>query len=232
MSGIYNRAGTGGFVKMKTTVHMDSRPYFTARRIAVIALLGAISVVMSTTPLGYIPLGIIQVTLMHIPVIIAAIIEGPLAGVIVGLMFGVSSIIHGLSTPLGPVFINPLVSVFPRIMIGLVAAYVYKALNRISLKGGASSEENKGKLKSFVGKAGRICAIPIAAAAGTATNTVGVLGMIYLVAAPQFTHINGITMENLGTVLIGVAATNGVAEIIAAVIIITAVVKGISKIRR
>lgn len=213
---------------MKTEVHMAvSHQYFTARRLATIALLGAISVVLSSTPLGYIPLGILQITLMHIPVIIAAIIEGPMAGMIVGLIFGVSSIVTGLSTPLAPVFINPLVSVFPRVLIGLVSAYVYKGLSRVQ-----RLEETVHKGLTKKDKVLRACAVPLAAAAGTATNTVGVLGMIYLVAAPQFTHINGITMENLGKILIGVAATNGVAEVIAAVVIITAVVKGINRIRR
>ncbi|HBX48765.1 MAG TPA: ECF transporter S component, partial [Clostridiaceae bacterium] len=47
---------------------------FTAKKMTRIAILGAISVLLSVTPLGYIPINpVIQVTIMHIPVIIAAI---------------------------------------------------------------------------------------------------------------------------------------------------------------
>lgn len=190
---------------MKMEIPAGSRPYFTVRRMTTIALLGAISVVMSVTPfIGFIQIGIIRATFMHIPVIIAAIIEGPLAGAIVGFIFGVTSLVTNLGGVMGPVFINPLISVVPRIAIGLVAAYVYRSTKNAAL----------------------------AAAAGTATNTIGVLGMIYLVAAPEFIKAKGITMAALGKILLFTAGTNGVAEIIVAVILVTALVKGINKIRK
>lgn len=190
---------------MKMEINADTRPYFTVRRMTTIALLGAISIIMSVTPfIGYIQIGIIRATFMHIPVIIAAIIEGPLAGAIVGSIFGVTSLVTNLSGVMGPVFINPLVSVVPRIAIGLIAAYTYKSTKNIAA----------------------------AAAAGTATNTIGVLGMIYFVAAPQFIKAKGISMAALGKLLLLTAGTNGVAEIIVAVILVTAVVSGINKIRR
>lgn len=189
---------------MKMEVGAGNSAYFTVRRMTTIALLGAISVVMSVTPfLGFIQIGIIRATFMHIPVIIAAIIEGPLAGAIVGFIFGVTSLVTNLGGVMGPVFINPLVSVVPRIAIGLAAAYIYRYTKNTALS----------------------------AAIGTATNTIGVLGMIYFVAAPQFIKARGITMAALGKLLLITASTNGVAEIIVAVILVTAVVKGINKIR-
>lgn len=48
------------------------------RRLVIAAMLGAITVVLSLTPLGLIPLGVINATTMHIPVIIGAIAEGAL----------------------------------------------------------------------------------------------------------------------------------------------------------
>ena len=210
---------------MKTEVHASCRPYFTTRRMATIALLSAISIVMSIVPgIGFIYVGVIKATFMHIPVIIAAITEGPVAGAIVGLIFGISSLVINMSGPLAPVFINPLVSVAPRIMIGLSAAYTYKALKHVSNCG---SKNNS--------KSGKICAIisvPAAAAVGTIMNTAGVLGMIYVVAAREFTQVKGVTMANLGHILAGVALTNGVAELVVAVVLVTAIIKGINTIRK
>jgi uncharacterized membrane protein len=212
---------------MKTEVRVGKQPYFSARRIAVIALLGAISVVLGSTPLGYIPLfGILQVTLMHIPVIIAAIVEGPIAGMIVGLIFGVSSIIVGLSSPLGPIFMNPMVSVFPRVMIGLVSAYVYKALYSA---GKYQKNLEDGKKRSFRSLCGKY-AVPITAAAGTATNTIGVMGMIYVFYVKTFMEI--VAVKDFLVYLYSSVALNALAEIVIAVIVVTAVVKGISKIRK
>jgi len=189
---------------MKAHVQAEGRSFFTVRRLTTIALLGAIAVVLSLTPFGYIQVGPIRATFMHIPVIIAGVVEGPLAGALVGLIFGISSLVSNLSGPLAPVFINPLVSIVPRVLIGIISAYAYKAT------------------KSSV----------FSAALGTATNTIGVLGMIYLTAARQYTQITGITMENLGKVLIGVASTNGLAEITVAIILVTAVMRGLNRMHR
>jgi uncharacterized membrane protein len=215
---------------MKMEVHASSQSYFTVRKLTTTALLGAIAVVLSFTPIGYIYLGLVRVTFMHIPVIIAAIIEGPAAGAVVGLIFGVSSLVTNLGGPMGPVFINPLVSIFPRILIGIIAALVYKVLQRAATA--LITHRPGGKTVKLLQKVCSISAVPLAAAAGTITNTVGVLGMIYLVAAPQFIRIKGITMGNLGKVLLGVASLNGPLEVIAAVILVTAIVKGLNKVRK
>ena len=189
---------------MKSEAHLKGQPIISTRRLTTIALLGAIAAVLSLTPFGYIQMGLIRITFMHVPVIIAAVIEGPLAGAIVGFIFGISSLVSNLSGPLAPVFLNPMVSIVPRILIGLVAAYVYKATKSAALS----------------------------AAAGTVTNTVGVLSMIYFVAAQQFTQIKGITMGNLGKVLLGTAASNGIMEAVVAVILVSAIIKGINNIRK
>ncbi|AST57811.1 membrane protein [Thermoanaerobacterium thermosaccharolyticum] len=117
----------------------------TVRQITVAGMLSAISIVMTTTPLGYIPLGIANATTMHIPTIIGSILEGPYVGTFIGLIFGISSFIRQ-NTPL---FADPIIAILPRLLIGIVAYYVYK----ISKSAG------------------------IAAIAGTLTNTVGVLGL-------------------------------------------------------
>ena len=98
------------------------------RRMAIIGVLSAISIMLSMTPLGFIPIGPTNATIMHIPVIIGAIIEGPVVGITVGFIFGATSLLKALTMPTitSFAFVNPLVSVLPRMLIGIVAYYVYK----------------------------------------------------------------------------------------------------------
>ncbi len=109
----------------------------TVRKMMVVGLLASISIVLGIVPgLGFIPVGPTRATIMHIPVIIGAIMEGPLVGGLIGLIFGVFSIFQAISnpTPVSFVFLNPIVSVVPRILIGLVAYYVYKFSKEIGGK--------------------------------------------------------------------------------------------------
>lgn len=114
---------------MKNT-KLDNKKLVTA------SVLGAITIVLGLTPLGLIPLGIINATTMHIPVIIAAIVEGPLVGALVGLIFGISSLANAFLRP-GPisfVFYNPLISILPRILIGITSYYAYNGVKKQVLK--------------------------------------------------------------------------------------------------
>ena len=58
-----------------------------------VALMAAIVIVLANTPLGMIQLPIIKATTVHIPVIIGAVLFGPLAGAILGGVFGICSLI-------------------------------------------------------------------------------------------------------------------------------------------
>lgn len=69
------------------------------RRMAIIGVLSAISIMLSMTPLGFIPIGPTNATIMHIPVIIGAIIEGPVVGITVGFIFGATSLLKALTMP-------------------------------------------------------------------------------------------------------------------------------------
>ncbi|WBW50007.1 ECF transporter S component [Peptoniphilus equinus] len=107
-----------------------------SRRLVITAVLGAITVALGFTPLGFIPLGILNATTLHIPVIIGAIVEGPVVGALVGLIFGLSSLLRSIMTPtpLTPFIMNPLVSVVPRVLIGLFAGYAFIAVKKLSPK--------------------------------------------------------------------------------------------------
>lgn len=106
------------------------------RKLTIIGILGAISVILGMTPLGFIPVGPTRATIMHIPVIIGAIMEGPIVGAFVGLIFGLFSIFQAITapTPVSFAFLNPLVSVLPRILIGISTYYTYNALRKLGNK--------------------------------------------------------------------------------------------------
>lgn len=176
------------------------------RKMAVIGVLSAISIMMSMLPfIGYIPIGPTKATIMHIPVIIGAIIEGPVVGAIIGLIFGLTSLWNAITQPTitSIFFLNPLVSILPRVLIGVVAYYVYKGIYKISKKVYAAG---------FM--AGLI---------GSLANTVGVLGMIYVLYADKYMERIGQAGADAGKWLFTLAATNGVPEALVAALIVSAV---------
>lgn len=107
-----------------------------AKNISIIGLLGALTAVLGMTPLGFIPIGPTRATIMHIPVIVGSILYGPMVGGFVGLIFGIFSLINALvnMTPISFVFLNPIVSVLPRVMIGIGSYYAYRSIKSIGGK--------------------------------------------------------------------------------------------------
>lgn len=183
------------------------------RKMTVIGVLSAISIMMSMLPfIGYIPIGPTKATIMHIPVIIGAIIEGPVVGATIGLIFGLTSLWNAMTQPTitSIFFLNPLVSILPRVLIGVVAYYVYQGIYKISKKVYAAG---------FM--AGLI---------GSLANTVGVLGMIYVLYADKYMERIGQAGANAGKWLFTLAATNGVPEALVAALIVSAV--SVSLIRK
>lgn len=195
-------------------IDVKTNKVFTTRRMAIVGMLGAISMVLGMTPLGFIPIGPVNVTIMHLPVIIGAILEGPVVGAAVGLIFGLFSMIRAIMqpTPISFVFWNPIVSILPRILIGIVAFYSYDiAIKTIKNKTIASG---------------------LAGALGTLTNTIGVLGTIYLLYGAKFVETLGGDISQVGKFIIGIGMTNGIPEALVAVVVVGAVVKGLRAIKK
>ncbi len=134
-------------------------PQERTRKIVITGILGAISIFLGLTRWGFIPwISGASLTIMHIPVIIGAVLEGPVVGLAIGLIFGLFSLIQAGIAPNGPsdvIFLNPLISVLPRLFIGPVAWLVWGALKRWPVVG-----------------------LVTAGVAGSLTNTILVLGMI------------------------------------------------------
>ena len=107
------------------------------RKIVVAGVLGAVSALLGWTHWGFIPwVAGTALTIMHVPVIIGAVLEGPIVGTAIGLIFGLFSMLQAAIAPTGPgdaPFTNPLVAVVPRLVIGLVAWLVWRVLQKKSL---------------------------------------------------------------------------------------------------
>lgn len=181
------------------------------RKMAVVGMLSAICVILGLTGYGFIPLPMAKATIMHIPVIIGVLLEGPAVGLLIGLIFGLFSIFQNMAAPnlLSFAFINPLVSVLPRVLIALTAYYSYRLL--------AGRRE-------FV-------AIGLGAAIGSLTNTIGVLGMIYLLYAADFAAARGINPDTVFNVIAGIAVMNGLPEALVSVLITIPVVVAVRKVK-
>lgn len=194
---------------MGKTASLRGTSRFGVRQITVIGMLSAISIMLGLSGFGFIPLPTAKATIMQIPVIIGAILEGPLVGAMIGLIFGVFSIIQSITAPnvLSFAFINPLVSVLPRVLIGITAYYAYKW-----------TMGQKEALR-----------IGLSAVVGSLTNTVGVLSMIYILYAAQFAAVRGIELSTAINVIWSIALINGVPEAIIAAAISIPVVAAIKK---
>ena len=197
----------------------------TVRRVTMTGMMIAVTLLMSYTPLGKLPLPIAEATLAHLPTIIIAILEGPVCGLISGAVMGVVSMIHCITlpvSPLDPFIAHPLVSVLPRILIGLAAYYVYAGVSRL--------------LKDA--KLSNVIAVAAGAAAGSITNTVGVLGMLYVTQAKSlFDAMVGqgwaAAGDNVSNViiamLVGIVTTNGIAELLVVTILSTLLVMALRR---
>jgi len=101
------------------------------RKIVVAGVLSAVAALLGITRLGYIPwFSGAALTVMHVPAIVAAVLEGPVVGAVVGLIFGLTSLLQAAIAPTGaldPAFVNPLISVLPRLLVGPAAWLVYAA---------------------------------------------------------------------------------------------------------
>ena len=114
----------------------------TTRDLAVAGVFGALAIVLSFTPLGLIPVPNISgaATSLHLPAIVAGIVGGPVVGGLVGLVLAISSWINYSGTFIALAGNNVLVALLaaflPRILIGVVAYYVYRLLRRLPVTGG------------------------------------------------------------------------------------------------
>ena len=188
------------------------------RRLTVLALLASLMLLFAFTPVGFITITpTVAITVMHIPVLVGMLCEGFGAGLFLSFLFGLFSLLRAL-TPTGaldPLFVNPLVSIVPRMLIPCVAWGAYRGVLMLA-------HDRTGKRPMAWAAAGLM---------GTLTNTVGVLGMIYLVYRDRAAEIFGTAASALMAALAGVVLTNGIPEAVFAMIVVPVVLEALTQRR-
>jgi len=116
------------------------------------ALFTAIIIIMAFTPLGYIPLVVINATVIHIPVILGALFLGPKKGAFLGFVFGLTSFINNtfkaatasafVFSPvlaadiigISGVFKSMYICFVPRILVGILPYFVFLLIRNLLKK--------------------------------------------------------------------------------------------------
>ena len=170
------------------------------------ALLIAIQLILSFTPLGFIILpGLVSITIMHIPVIVGGIVMGPLYGGILGLVFGLlsmykattaaTSVVDQAFSPFlsGAPVQSVIMCIVPRILLGVLAALIFRALSKHLKSQGVS--------------------IAVSAGLATVSHTVLVLGCLWAL-------FDGLALQD---VFLTIVTLNGLLEIAVVVLVAVAV---------
>lgn len=153
------------------------------RQIVIAGILGGIAIFLGYTRLGFIPVPNLagNATIMHVPAILGGALEGPVVGTIVGGIFGVFSFIQAEV----PFFRDPLVSILPRLFIGVVAWAVFVVLRSRSVD----------------------LASAAAGVLGSLANTVGVLGMAVLLGYLPFAAVVPIVPQAIAEAVLAAVVT-------------------------
>lgn len=109
------------------------------KTLVMLAMLEAILILMAFTPIGYLKIGIVEITFLTIPVIVGAVTLGPAAGAILGGTFGLTSFIQafGMSTfGIALLAVNPIntfiLCFVPRLLMGYLCGLIFKAMYKKS----------------------------------------------------------------------------------------------------
>lgn len=192
-----------------------------------LALFAGIIVVLSMTPLGYIPLGVIKATTIHIPVILGSILLGWKAGAVLGGIFGLTSLVINTITPSLTSFVftpfysldgsggslwSLVVCFVPRILVGILPYFIYRGIQKLH--------------------GSDIVSLGIAGFLGSMTNTLLVMNLIYLLFGERWGAAKQISSDLIYKTILGVIAANGIPEAIVAAVITAAVGKVLIKVLR
>ncbi|MDR1150809.1 MAG: ECF transporter S component [Clostridiales bacterium] len=132
------------------------------------AILASITEILCFTPLGMIRLPFISVTIAHIPILIASIFLNLSSGILISLFFGVTTLFLAATQSqnlLDPLFVNPFISIFPRLLIPIVTFYSNTFFKKIFNK--------------------KIIRYSFSITLGNLTNTFAVYAMIYFIYAKK-----------------------------------------------
>ena len=197
------------------------------------AIFLSIILLFAFTPIGFIHLGVIKATLIHIPIIIASIILGPRIGALLGLVFGFTSIaVNTMAPTLLSFAFSPaipvlgtdqgsfwalFIAIVPRVMLGFVPYYIFKAFRN------AITKKNSFKKKALF----------ITALLSTFIHTFVVMGSISLLFHDAYAQaIDAGSTSGIIMAVLTVFFTNELAEALLAGIVTTAVAPPLLKIAK
>lgn len=201
------------------------------RKMTQLAIFIAIELLLYITQIGYIPLPLVNATIMHLPVIVGAILLGPMAGGILGFVFGFTSMLRATFFPTLTSFaFSPFVqagaqsgslaslviSFVPRILVGVAAAYSYRGLCRL-LHGGRHPETT---------------AAAVAGVVGSLTNTLLVMGGIWIFFGRQYAEAMDVAFEALYITIGTAVVVNGIPEAIVAALLSAVIVRAMFSAER
>lgn len=181
------------------------------QRLTLAAFFVAVEIAMGFTPIGYIPVGALSITTMHLPVILAGVLCGPAFGAGMGFVFGLTSFLRATFEPGITSFVfSPFITVggitgnfwslvicfVPRILLGWLSGVMFRAM--------------KAHLKH---EAGAAC---LTAVINTVIHTAMVLGGIYVFFADKYAAALGVSTAKVGVLLLGVVGSNMILEAVLA----------------
>lgn len=194
----------------------------TTRKLVVTAVLAALILLFQFSSIGYIKIGVVQLTIMGIPVIIGAIMEGLVPGLILSLFFiGTSFIQLFMGDPMLIVFNQSpqnalficLIIIIPRLLIPVTTWALFRGIS-----GKTPSLKRQGLAAGF------------AALAGSLTNTVLFLFMLYLLLGNAFAQLVQTSMELVGGVIAMIGVVNGLPEAGLTVLVTVPIVVALKKV--
>ena len=195
-------------------------------RLARMALLVAIIILLTFTPLGYITLHFIAATTIQMPVIIGAVMMGPVSGLVLGIAFGLSALCKVLMMPgADPVatlilnanfFLYAFIAIVPRALMGWLSGLLFAGLDKTPLK-----EKNR-----------RIASYGITGFVGSMLNTVFYLGSLWLMASGFVAEAYAMDISGVGAMVMTVATTAGIPEAVVSCVVVAAVCRALQALER
>lgn len=218
------------------------------RWMVTVALMAAIVILLANTPLGMIQLPIVKATTVHIPVIIGAIVLGPMAGAILGATFGICSVISNTMAPTLLSFaFSPFlsttgligagkalwISIGCRTLMGIIAAWIWIVLKKLIVERRIKEEDPDTKKLLFTKQSRRqsIC-LCITGFLSSMIHTILVMGSIYVLLAQQYAEAKEVAVTAVFGLIMGTVTASGIPEAIAAAILVMVISKVILKIYR
>lgn len=201
-----------------------------------VALMAAIIVILANTPLGMIQLPVIKATTVHIPVIIGAILLGPLAGGILGGVFGICSLLSNTMTPtlLSFVFSPVIYASSPFVThptVGGTLATIWISVGCRICIGVVSGWLCVGLRKWMKSKAWQVPVLAIIGFVGSMVNTVFVMGSIYFLFAGEYAKAQETSVKAVGGLVLGTVAVSGIPEAIVAAVLVAVIAKVLLRAR-